>query len=65
MSAAQLKTSSGKSQARLSAVLASMGEKVARLGAARSMRYALKKDIIALNADQALSWATKVLNTSG
>lgn len=52
LSAAQLAAATGKSQSSISLALGKLGERVHRMGAARSTRYALKKDILELPAEQ-------------
>ncbi len=52
LSAAQLAAATGKSQSSISLALGKLGERVHRMGAARSTRYALKKDILGLAAEQ-------------
>ncbi len=52
LTAAQLATASGKSQPSISVAIKNLGERVLRIGAARSTRYALKKDILGLPAVQ-------------
>ena len=54
LSAAQLATATGKSQSSISLALGKLGERVHRMGAARSTRYALKKDILGLAAEQSI-----------
>lgn len=52
LSAAELQRGTGKSQASVSLAMASLGERVTKLGAARSTRYALVRDILGLAANQ-------------
>ena len=52
LSAAQLAAATGKSQSSISLAIGKLGQRVHRVGAARSTRYALKKDILELPADQ-------------
>lgn len=56
LSAAQLTAATGKSQPSISLALGKLGERVHRMGAARSTRYALKKDILGLAAEFPLYW---------
>ncbi len=56
LTAAQLAVATGKSQPSISLALGKLGARVHRMGAARSTRYALKKDILGLPAEQGLSW---------
>ena len=56
LSAAQLAAATGKSQPSISLALGKLGDRVHRMGAARSTRYALKKDILGLPAEHELSW---------
>lgn len=56
LSAAQLALATGKSQSSISLALQKLGDRVHRIGAARSTRYALKKDILGLSAQQAVLW---------
>jgi hypothetical protein len=56
LTAAQLAAATGKSQPSISLALGKLGERVHRMGAARSTRYALKKDILGLPAEHELSW---------
>ncbi len=58
LTAAQLATATGKSQPSISVAIKTLGERVHRLGAARSTRYALKKDILGLPAQQAIGLAS-------
>jgi hypothetical protein len=52
LTAAQLAAATGKSQPSISGAIKALGERVHRMGAARSTRYALKKDILGLPALQ-------------
>ena len=52
LSAAQLAAATRKSQSSISLVIGKLGQRVHRIGAARSTRYALKKDILELPAEQ-------------
>lgn len=54
LSAVQLAAATGKSQSSISLALGKLGERVHRMGAARSTRYALKKDILGLAAEQSI-----------
>jgi hypothetical protein len=56
LTAAQLAASTGKSISSISLAIKALGERVQRMGAARSSRYALKKDILGLPATQTLVW---------
>jgi HipA-like C-terminal domain len=56
LSMAQLQAATGKSQPSISNALAALGGQVHKLGAARSTRYALTKDILGLPAQQKLIW---------
>jgi HipA-like C-terminal domain len=56
LTAAQLAAATGKSQPSISLALGKLGESVHRMGAARSTRYALKKDVLGLPAEQDLIW---------
>ena len=56
LTAAQLAASTGKSQPSVSTAIKALGERVHRMGAARSTRYALKKDILGLPAQQSIVW---------
>ena len=55
LSAAQLRSTTGKSQSSISLALLGMGGEVQKFGAARSTRYALTQDIMGLPASQAVS----------
>ena len=55
LSAAQLRSATGKSQSSISLALLGLGGEVQKLGAARSTRYALTQDILGLAASQAVS----------
>ena len=50
LSAAQLRSATGKSQSSISLALLGLGSEVQKLGAARSTRYALTQDILGLAA---------------
>ena len=52
LSAAELQAATGKSQPSISLAIAQYGERICKLGAARSTRYALAKDILGLAANQ-------------
>ena len=54
LSAPELQFETGKSQASISLAIAQLGGSVCKLGAARSTRYALTKDILGLAANQPL-----------
>ena len=54
LSAGQLAAATGKSQSSISLALGKLGERICRMGAARSTRYALKKDILGLAAEQSI-----------
>lgn len=56
LTAAQLCAATGKSQPSISGALKQLGERVYRIGAARSTRYALKADILGLPATQTLGF---------
>lgn len=55
LSAAQLRSATGKSQSSISLALLGLGSEVQKLGAARSTRYALTQDILGLAASQPVS----------
>jgi DNA-binding transcriptional ArsR family regulator len=57
MTAAQLCAATGKSQPSISVALQALGDRVCKIGAARSTRYAMLKDMGGLPATQALFWA--------
>lgn len=57
LSALQLQTATGKSQASISLALKQLGAQVQKLGAARSTRYALTQEILGLPAAHELLWA--------
>lgn len=59
MTAAQLCAATGKSQPSISLALQTLGDRVCKIGAARSSRYALKKDILGLPATQPLIWTAE------
>ena len=54
LSAIELQAATGKSQPSISLAIAQLGDRVCRLGAARSTRYSLTKDILGLPANQLL-----------
>ena len=54
LSANELQAATGKSQPSISLAMAQLGDRVCKLGAARSTRYALTKDILGLSANQPL-----------
>jgi HipA-like C-terminal domain len=56
LTAARLAAATQKSTSSISLAVQKLGERVHRIGAARSTRYALKKDISGLAAQQALLW---------
>jgi hypothetical protein len=56
LTAAQLATATQKSVSSISLAVQKLGDRVHRIGAARSTRYALKKDILGLAPQQALRW---------
>jgi hypothetical protein len=56
MSAQQLAGHAQMSQPTVSRTIAALGDRVIKLGAARSTRYALKKDILGLPATHELVW---------
>lgn len=56
LSAAQLAAATGKSQPSISLAIKALGGRVHRIGAARSTRYALKKDILGLAPEHKLRW---------
>jgi hypothetical protein len=56
LSAQQLAGHAQMSQPTVSRTLAALGDRVMKLGAARSTRYALKKDILGLPATHDLAW---------
>lgn len=56
LSAAQLAAATGKSVSSISLALGKLGDRVHRIGAARSTRYALKQDILGLAAQHELVW---------
>ncbi|TAG27281.1 MAG: hypothetical protein EAZ37_06065 [Burkholderiales bacterium] len=63
LTAAQLSAATGKSQPSISGALKELGDRVHRIGAARSTRYALNKDILGLQAEQDLLWTDAQGNT--
>jgi HipA-like C-terminal domain len=56
LTAAQLAAATGKSPSSISLAIKALGDRVHRIGAARSTRYALKQDILGLQAQQRLCW---------
>ena len=56
LSAAQLAAATGKSQSSISLAISKLGQRVHKIGAARSTRYALKKDILGLPSQHKLRW---------
>jgi HipA-like C-terminal domain len=56
LTAAQLAAATGKSTSSISLAVKALGERVHRMGAARSTRYALKHDILGLPPEQSLHW---------
>ena len=54
LSANELQAATGKSQPSISLAIAQLSDRVCKLGAARSTRYALTKDILGLPANQPL-----------
>jgi HipA-like C-terminal domain len=56
LTAAQLAVATGRSQSSISLAIKALGDRVHRIGAARSTRYALKKDILGLASQQKLRW---------
>lgn len=56
--AQQLQAATDKSQPSISLALNKLGAEVCKLGAARSMRYALTQPILGLPAQQTLTWTT-------
>jgi HipA-like C-terminal domain len=56
LSAAQLAAATGKSASSISLAVKALGDRVHRIGAARSTRYALKQDVLGLQPQQRLSW---------
>lgn len=56
MTAAELRAATGKSQPSISLAIQALGDRVCKIGAARSTRYALKKAILGLNSTQELRW---------
>lgn len=55
LTAAELQAATGKSQASISLAISALGARVHRLGAGRSTRYALPKNILGLDATQPLN----------
>ena len=60
LSANELQAATGKSQPSISLAIAELGDRVCKLGAARSTRYALTKDILGLPANQSLHFTDEV-----
>ena len=60
LTAAELQAATGKSQPSISLAIAQLGERLYRLGAARSTRYALTKEILGLSATQQLHYTDEV-----
>jgi hypothetical protein len=58
MTAAQLCAATGKSQPSISLALQTLGDRVCKMGAARSTRYALGKDFLGLAHKQPIYWET-------
>jgi hypothetical protein len=58
MTAVQLCAATGKSQPSISLALQALGDRVCKMGAARSTRYALGKDILGLAHKQPIHWET-------
>jgi hypothetical protein len=56
LTAAQLAAATGKSPSSISLAIKALGDRVHRIGAARSTRYALKQDILGLQPQQRLCW---------
>jgi HipA-like C-terminal domain len=56
LTAAQLAAATGKSVSSISLAIGKLGNRVHRIGAARSTRYALAKDILGLTPKQQLRW---------
>ena len=56
LSAGQLAAATGKSQSSISLAIAKLGDRVHRMGAARSTRYALKNDILGLAPQHRMRW---------
>jgi hypothetical protein len=56
LTAAQLAAATGKSQASISLAIGRLGERVCKIGAARSTRYGWVKDILGLPGRQQLVW---------
>ena len=54
LNAAELQATTGKSQPSISLAIAQLGDRVCKMGAARSTRYALTKDILGLPATKTL-----------
>ena len=60
LSAIELQAATRKSQPSISLAIAQLGDRVCKLGAARSTRYALTKDILGLPANQSLHFTDEV-----
>ena len=60
LSANEIHAATGKSQPSISLAIAQLGDRVCKLGAARSTRYALTKDILGLPASQSLHFTDEV-----
>ena len=60
LSANELQAATGKSQPSISLAIAQLVDRVCKLGAARSTRYALTKDILGLPANQSLHFTDEV-----
>jgi hypothetical protein len=56
MTAAELRAATGKSQPSISLAIQALGDRVCKIGAARSTRYALGQDILGLSQQQAIYW---------
>jgi hypothetical protein len=56
MTAAELRAATGKSQPSISLAIQALGDRVCKIGAARSTRYALTHAILGLNQYQPLYW---------
>lgn len=64
LSATEIQAATGKSQPSISLAIAQHGDMICKLGAARSSRYALAKDILGLPANQALHFTDEAGNIS-
>lgn len=62
LSAAEIQAATGKSQPSISLAIAQHSDVICRLGAARSTRYALAKDILGLPANQTLHFTDEAGN---